>query len=298
MRIVPSLIFSLLLVLPLRAETLEANMVATGAPLADFEALTAALAGADVVVIGEIHDNPLHQAMQARLIRALAPAGVAFEMVMAPDEDAVNAAVAAGDLSAFPDLARYAEPLAATPPGRIVGAGQPRDRVRMAIKSGAAAAFDGDPDAYGLTTPLPADLQAEIEEEMFVSHCEALPESMLPGMVEGQRLRDAAFAAAALKAREGGGLSVLVAGDGHARTDRGVPAFLARVAPELKVIAIAQFERETPHESGPDSPEGASDSPEPPSDSPASLADSPYDIVILTDPAEREDPCAQFREKP
>jgi hypothetical protein len=276
-RLVLSLALLALGALPLRAAPLDARVVATGAPLADLAALVAALEGADVVVIGEIHDNPRHQALQAQLIRALAPEGVAFEMVEAPDEAAVNAALAAGDLAAFPDLARYAEPLAATPPGRVVGAGQPRDRVKQAITSGAAAAFDGDAARFGLSAPLPAGVQKEMEAEMFTSHCEALPEAMLPGMVEGQRLRDAAFAAAALRARPGGGLSVLVAGDGHARTDRGVPAVLRRAAPGLKVVAVGQVERD-----------GDEDAP---SDPP------PFDIVVVTDPAEREDPCARFAPK-
>ena len=297
MRIVPPLVLSLLIALPLtmplRAEPLEAYDIATGAPIADFEALVAALAGAEVVVIGEIHDNPLHQAMQTRLIRALSPAGVAFEMVKEPDEEAVNAALAEGDLSGFPDLARYAEPLAATPRGQVVGAGQPRERMMQAIRSGAAAAFTGDAALFGLAETLPEALQEEMEEEMFFSHCEALPEEMLPGMVEGQRLRDAAFAVAALKARRGGGLGVLVAGDGHARTDRGVPAVLRLAAPGIRVVAIAQIEREDPDhadEPGEDSPFSAANLPE-------SAADFPFDIVIVTDRAEREDPCAQFLEK-
>ncbi len=266
----------ILLAGPLRSEPLEARWVATGAPIADDAALVAALEGADVVVIGEIHDNPAHQALQARLIRVLAPTGVAFEMVPQADTDAVNAALAAGDLSAFPNLAPYDAPLRATPPGRVFGAGQPRERIVAAMRSTAAEAFDGDAARFGLTTPFPPEEQAAIKAELFASHCDALPEEMLPGMAEAQRLRDAAFAAAALRARDGGGTAVLIAGNGHVRTDRGVPFVLRTAAPELKVVAIAQIER---------------------ADSAERAPDPPYDIVIETDPAPREDPCAQFRKE-
>src|SRR5512133_3700789 len=51
----------------------------------DEASLVSALAGARTVLLGEVHDNPDHHVLQARLLRALAGAGrtpkVAFEML-------------------------------------------------------------------------------------------------------------------------------------------------------------------------------------------------------------------------
>ncbi len=53
----------------------------TGAALSGFDALVERARGADLIVMGEVHDNPAHQQMQARLARALDLKAVAFEMV-------------------------------------------------------------------------------------------------------------------------------------------------------------------------------------------------------------------------
>ena len=56
-----------------------------GQRFADEEALVAAAAAADFVMLGEMHDNPDHHVVQARLVRALGDRGkrpaLAFEML-------------------------------------------------------------------------------------------------------------------------------------------------------------------------------------------------------------------------
>lgn len=107
-------------------------------------------------------------------------------------------------------------------------------------------------------------------EEQKNAHCGALPAEMLPGMVEAQRLRDAAFADAALRlVEEGFTPAILITGNGHARTDRGSPLYLKQAAPALKVISIGQIEVR----------EGESDNA------------APFDIVIYSAPFDRGDPC-------
>jgi hypothetical protein len=88
--------------------------------------------------------------------------------------------------------------------------------------------FPGDAARFGLTEALDPDEQAAREAEQQEAHCNALPEEILPGFVEAQRLRDAALAEAALAAlADTGGPVVVVTGNGHARADWGVPALLA-----------------------------------------------------------------------
>jgi uncharacterized iron-regulated protein len=95
-------------------------------------------------------------------------------------------------------------------------------------------------------------------------------------MVEAQRLRDARFADAAWRAlSEGGGArAVLITGNGHARTDRGVPAYLRLMAPQVTVLSVGMIELEP----------GAGPT--------AAARGLPFDYVWFSGPAERTDPCA------
>ena len=127
---------------------------------------------------------------------------------------------------------------------------------------------------------LPPDEQTARDTEQVSVHCDALPAEMAPGMVEAQRLRDAALADAALAAlSDTGGPVVVIAGAGHARTDWGVPALIARAAPEVRVLSVGQIEV-APGDPAPDA---------------SSTNGPPFDLWIATPPADRDDPCAAFR---
>ncbi len=262
----------------------------SGETLPGLEAVAARAADADLIVIGEIHDNPAHQRNQAELARLIGVRAAAFEMIPRAAEDEIAALRrdgAAAALRAAAEQGRYARwlpVLEAIPDAAIIGAGLPRAAISRAIEEGAAAAFDGDAALWGLDAPPPAEVEAEMEAEQIAVHCDALPARMAPGMVSAQRLRDASFAAALLRARDaaGGGKALLVTGNGHARRDRGVPAYLARVAPEARTLVIGQTERGAQGAFGEQGAfEGTDGAPL-------------YDIVIVTDPAPREDPCLRF----
>jgi len=236
---------------------------------------------AQVVLLGEVHDNPGHHARQAEVLAAIAPVAIVFEMIttddaaritpdLAADADALAATLDWAN-SGWPDFAYYAPLFAFGRDVPIYGAAVPRDIARGAFEGGAAAVFEGDGARFGLTSPLPAAEQAAREAEQMASHCDALPPDILPGFVQAQRLRDAALAAAALDALAAhGGPVAIITGNGHARRDWGVPAVLAVAAPEVTVVSLGQFE--TP-------PEG----------------DVPFDLWALSDPVARPDPCAAFR---
>jgi len=237
---------------------------------------------ADIVILGEVHDNRAHHEAQAELVARIEPAAVVFEMLtpeqaatveqMGSEADADELAEAldwAG--SGWPDFSMYHPVLVAAGDAAIFGAALPRDRVRGAVTDGAAEMFGQGYDRFGLGNPLPEPEQAEREAGQMAAHCDALPDSILPGMVAAQRLRDAHFARVALEAlEETGGPVAFITGNGHARTDWGVPAALGRAAPQVEVISLGQLEAP----------------PAPP---------VPYDFWRVTAPAEREDPCAAFR---
>ena len=242
---------------------------------------TDAVPRADVVILGEVHDNPAHHAWQAEAVAALAPAALVFEMLL-PEQAAAATPELHGDAAAlevaldwedrgWPDFAMYHPIFLAAPGAAIHGGDLPREAVRRAVSEGAAAVFGGDAARFGLSTPLPAEEQAAREAMQAAAHCDALPVALLPGMVEAQRLRDAGLARGALEAHaQTGGPVVVITGTGHARRDWGVPAALALAAPGLSVFAVGQVEGD-----------------------PAPGA--PFDMVRSTAPHPRPDPCAAFR---
>ncbi|MCC5955506.1 MAG: ChaN family lipoprotein [Natronohydrobacter sp.] len=235
---------------------------------------------AQVIYLGEVHDNPLHHIHQTRATAAIAPTALILEMLTEeqaatipaplPDQDTL-AALLDWDNSGWPDFAMYYPILKAAPQAAIYGAALPRDAARASLQDGIAAHFPGDPARFGLDTPLDPDDQATREAHQARAHCDALPEHLLPGMVAIQRLRDALLAEAALRAHtETGGPVVVITGTEHARTDIGAPLKLARAAPDLTQLSIGQFE--FPQDTAP-----------------------PHDLWLVTDPHPRPDPCAAFR---
>lgn len=236
-----------------------------------------ALPAADVVIMGEVHDNPAHHLNQTQAVAAIAPRATVWEMLSPEqvtrlpgdlaDRAQVEAALGWSD-SGWPDFAMYHPIFTAAPKARVYGADVPRDRVRAAMVTGAARAFGPDAARYGLDLPVP-DAAAR-EAEQADAHCGALPPDLLPGMVEAQRLRDAALAQAVVQAMaDTGGPVVVITGNGHARKDSGVPALLRLAAPEMRVLSVGQVESDP----GPD---------------------APYDLWLITDAVERPDPCAVF----
>ena len=113
--------------------------------------------------------------------------------------------------SGWPDFAMYAPIFAAAPDARLYGGALPRETVRSAVKDGAASVFGAEAARFGLDRPLTAEAQAAREEQQFQAHCEAVPREAMPGMVEAQRLRDAALARAALQSLQDTGGPVAVA---------------------------------------------------------------------------------------
>ncbi|MBI6628673.1 ChaN family lipoprotein [Pontibaca salina] len=252
------------------------------APLraASLDQVVSAAARADVVILGEVHDNPAHHTYQAQLVEMLQPSAVVWEMLTGVEAQMVDLALIpecdklADQLgwaqSGWPDFAMYHPIFLAAPKARIFGAMVPRQEAKRAMEGGVAAAFGADAAAYGLTAPLPKAEQTSREELQQLVHCNALPPEMLAPMVEIQRLRDAALARAVIDALQAtGGPVVVITGNGHARKDWGIPLYLKRVRPEVKVFAVGQSENEQ-------------------------IAGE-FDAVLDSKPVERDDPCDRFR---
>ncbi|MEM6371841.1 MAG: ChaN family lipoprotein [Pseudomonadota bacterium] len=235
----------------------------------------------DVVILGENHDNPHHHARQAEIVTEVAPKAFVFEMLTPAQADAhvpgADQSTLAEALSwseaGWPDFAMYYPIFAAAPEALVFGAGVPREKARSAMTAGVVEAFGDQAAAFGLTEPLDPAQQVAREALQMAAHCDAMPQDLMPGMVDIQRLRDAELARATRQAfEETGGPVVVITGNGHARMDWGMPVYLQRVAPALSIVSLGQGE------------DGVAPS-------------GQFDRVEFTPAPEREDPCAMFRSK-
>jgi len=225
-----------------------------GAAAQDPGGITARALQADIILLGEVHDNPAHHHVQADIITALDPRAVVWEMLTAAqaarltvealqDPDSLGQRLD-WNRSGWPEFSMYKPVFEAASRARHWGAAVPRAKARAAMHEGAVAYFGAEEAArFGLDRPLAAADQAAREADQLAAHCNALPTHLLPAMVEIQRLRDAALARAALEALEQtGGPVVVVTGNGHARRDRGVPVYLLHAAADVAVFALGQAE--------------------------------------------------------
>jgi len=243
--------------------------------------IASAAAGFDVVILGEVHDNPDHHQTQDAVAALLGPSAFVFEMLDANeamrvtsesvrDLDALAANLGWAE-SGWPDFAFYAPLLVRAARTAVYGAEVDRTAAQAAFADGAADVFGADAARFGLATPLPEEEQAAREAAQLAAHCDALPADILPGFVEAQRLRDAELARQVLIALDTHGTPVVViTGNGHARRDWGVPAVLAVAAPERSVFSLGQVEGALPE-------------------------DAPFNMVVSAAPIDRPDPCAAFR---
>lgn len=237
---------------------------------------------ADVVLLGEVHDNPDHHALQAAAIEALNPKAVVWEMLTPEtaarfdagwleNPDHVAQAVEWAKVG-WPSFEMY-EPVLEAAVGRAIYGGLvPRSATRAAMESGIGVAFGVGTAEYGLMVPLPADERAARLADQMAAHCDALPEDMLPLMVSIQRLRDATLARAVVTAMdETGGPVAVITGNGHARLDRGIAVYLKRVRPGLRVYAVGQSED--------------------------GVINGTFDAVLDSPAVDRPDPCLAFHDK-
>ncbi len=212
-----------------------------------------ALIGADVIILGEVHDNPRHHQVQAGLVEALQPRALVWEMITQAqaeglttqnlqDPDAIARALD-WQASGWPEFSLYAPVFKAAEQAAHFGALVPRAESQAALKAGVASHFGADAKRFGLDQPLPKAEQAAREAEQMANHCNAMPEEILPMLVDFQRLRDTSLAAAAETAlRQTGGPVVVITGNGHARLDRGLAIYLEHAMPDSVIRALGQME--------------------------------------------------------
>jgi uncharacterized iron-regulated protein len=249
------------------------------------------LRGDAIVLLGEVHDNPVHHGLRLEVLRRAFEAGwrPAIAMEQFDREHQVDI-----------ERARMERPLdtnyliekAATDHGKsvngwnweyyrpyvalalqydvpLLAADLSRSDAQKIVEHGYSAVFDASVEhLLGLDRERPSLLVAQ-ENEIDVGHCHALPKEQLPAMARAQLARDAVMAGV-LREHAARGV-VLLAGDGHARRDIGVPTWFDPPA-LARVFTVAFLERGDPT---------------PPA--------SAFDAVVTTDAAPRSDQCAALR---
>ncbi len=270
-------------------------------PVADQLNALAHATAKGVLILGEAHDNPAHHAVRAHMLTG---AAVVIEQAARDRQPALDQWRAQALKFPPPDgLAALKEALAWDASGwkkypyepllnalsqsrlTVVAGDVPRPEIRRAAKEGPAALSDFTRAALKLDRAQDAGLASASAKEIEDSHCGMLPATAIPNMAFAQRLRDATLADATLEAVQRHGSAVLLTGNAHARTDRGVPWYLRQRAPDMPVVSVMLVEVEL----GKTAAEAYV--PRAPNGRPAA------DYLIFTPPAARGDPCAAFKEQ-
>ena len=236
------------------------------------------LASQPVVLLGEVHDNAVQHALRARALRALVGSGARPALLMEQFDrdrqadldramaqpgataDEVIAAATPADASmqgwSWPLYRPYVA-LALEYRLPLVAANVSRVDTRRIAADGLAA--------HGFEARVPDDLAAGQARAIVEGHCGLIDAAQAGGLIAAQVARDQ-FMARAVEAHAARG-AVLLAGNGHVRTDLGVPRWLAP-ATRVRTVSIGLLE--------------AGRVPD---------ASSPYDSVVVTPAQRRPDPC-------
>jgi uncharacterized iron-regulated protein len=271
----------------------------------DFESVTISqletiLSKARFVLLGEIHNNPDHHRLQARLINGLVRNGrrpaVVFEMIPADlqaelDRYRRGGAIEASSLGkvlrweerGWPDWAIY-QPIAEAVLSAgltLLAGGLDGDAQKALAKAEPSPHYTQMMEQLGLTQPLEPQIAEAQGREIKEAHCSLLPQAALEPMMRVQRAWDAHLAKIILSAKASDG-AVLIAGAGHVRRDLAVPRVIHRTLTDPTVVSIA-FVEVDPKQTAPS--EYIQTVPG---------LQKPYDFIYFTPRGDLTDHCAEF----
>lgn len=237
----------------------------------------------NLILLGEVHDEPLHHLRRAELIKALSAQS---PVVVAEQLEAGKQVQYTGHLTE--DLAQagfdakvwnwevYAPMFStlATEKIPLVGGNLSLETVRQIAKQGEVAlptALAAKIQAAPLSEAAKAILVADLE----AGHCGHLPRALLPNFILAQRVRDASMLNSMQQVARTP--VILLAGNGHVRKDYGIPTLLPPSQPTVVSIGFLQLDTLTSEA--------------------IQAYQAQYDYVWLTGAVEAEDTCATFKSK-
>lgn len=267
------------------------------------EDVRATIVSGGAVLFGEQHDNPNHHELRSR-VGFSSYASAVFEQIPRDKAEALEAFLASTNnqyksdsLEKFKKAVDWGDSgwqsydydalLTAALKGQVpIYAGDlDRKTIRTIALEGASAVADDEKARLKLDVGLGEKSDAALLDDLFESHCKAMPRDSLTSMAYAQRYRDAVLADAVLTAIAKNGSTVLIAGNEHIRKDRGVPWYIHQRAPDKNTLSIMLVEVE----------DGKTD---PESYVPRDVeGKSAVDYVIFTPRVEHEDHCAKMMKK-
>jgi uncharacterized iron-regulated protein len=214
---------------------------------------------AQVVYLGESHDNPRHHLDQTSVLEAILAGGarpaVAFEMLSQEQQPAVEEAMApSADAAALPEKLKWRErgwpdftqyrPLfdLARRYGLPVVALDLDPPVVRRIAKGGLGALPAD-ERSGLASRLPPDDDRErrLAREIAVAHCGLLPAAAVPSMVDAWHARNVTMARRIVQALDRVPQVVVIVGRGH-QSGGGLPDQVERLSPGTRQLVVDLIE--------------------------------------------------------
>lgn len=275
---------------PLFSETVW-DVVAHHAISAD--TLIARSRGAEFVLLGETHDNPVHHRIQNSILKALSDTGSKPSLVMeqfdfeqqpqidrsmSTETSVADSLMQLGQtMAAGWEWPQY-KPLIETAKARqlpLRAANLSRNRLLRVSRQGFSALGAGEARRLALDSGWSDAQETQLEKDIVAGHCGMLPATAAPAVARAQRARDAMMADALLNVPTATAVAIL--GREHVRRDLAVPGYLAARAPHRKVVVVGLIE---------------SNNLQKPSDDVADALGRRYDYLVLTAPVQRKvDPC-------
>ncbi len=267
------------------------SLPADGDSVAQAGAVAARAREAEVIYLGEEHDNPHHHIHQRQILEAMLASGarpaLAFEMLDMGQQGTMDRAVSERlgpqtladrlhwKARGWPDFEMYWPlfDLAERYGLDVVAVDLDPAVARRIAREGLATAGTTRSSLASLL-PTDAEREAKIARTIRDAHCNLLPESQLPSMVEAWHARNVTMARRIAQALERHRQVVVIVGDGH-QEPGGLPAQLDALRPGTRQLVVEMAEESAAGDSG-----GLS---------------ARADIVWLTPAVERPDPCAPLR---
>jgi len=271
----------------------------------DVQTLYAEIGSANVLLLGEIHDNRVHHVLQQKLLKAriksagdtaLKPA-LMMEQLDASSQPEIDKALANADrgvaLSDVTKLIRFSnwidyQPFLAIAVDNkipVIGVNTPNRDLQPVIWRGYSA-YDADKlKRLAVEQVWNEKRQKYLETNMGGAHCGKLRDGLRVGLTRSQRLRDALMVDSAMSFFDRKGFErgmVAIVGSSHARRDIGLPLYFSARMPSAKIISLA-FIEVSPDVKDPRVYESES-----------ATREMPFDLVWFTARVERKDPCANI----
>ncbi|MFZ2541323.1 MAG: ChaN family lipoprotein [Gallionella sp.] len=265
----------------------------------DETTLFARINASNVLLLGEIHDNPVHHENQLKLLKARIDSGarpaLMMEQLNAESQPILDQALAGSNreetmgsvnaLIKFTDWEFYSPLLAIAVDNKlpIIAANVSNQHLQPVIWRGLEAYDAAELKRLAVEKVWSESRQNYLVSHMGGAHCGKLKDELRAGLTRSQRLRDALMVDSAVASIERG--VVAIVGSSHARRDIGLPLYFAARDPSARILSIG-FVEVSQDKNDPQVYSGDS-----------ATGDAPFDLIWFTSRVERTDPCADYEPK-